>query len=102
MSVISDYCGRKKKHRKPKNRVATDYRNSLDYIEHQQIKFIKKQLIQKGGAICALCGEPILDMKDCTVDHIKPKSRGGMTTMENCQLAHRDCNIQKGNTYGNM
>lgn len=101
MSVVSRYSGRKKKHRVYKNRVATNYRNSLEYIEHQQLKFIKRQLIN-GGAVCGICGKPIKNMKDCTVDHIKPKSLGGQTTMENCQLAHRECNLLKGNTYGNM
>ncbi len=61
-----------------------------------QKKFIKKQLIDKNGAICGICGQPITDMKDCTIDHIIPKSRGGMTTLENCQLAHFRCNSKKG------
>lgn len=102
MSVVSRYCGRKKKHRVRKNRVAQNYRNDLDYIERQQIKFIKKQLINNGGAVCGICGEPITDMKDCTIDHIKPRARGGTTSIENCQLAHRECNLKKGDAYGNM
>lgn len=61
-------------------------------------KFIKKQLIAKNGAICAICGQPITNMKDCTIDHIVPISRGGMTTLENCQLAHFRCNVSKGNS----
>lgn len=102
MSVVSRYCGRKKKHRVPKNRVAQSYQNSLNYIEHQQVKFIKKQLINSGGAICGICGKPITDMKDCTIDHIKPRAKGGTTTMENCQLAHRECNLKKGDAYGSI
>ena len=36
-------------------------------------------------------------MKDCTIDHIVPISKGGLTTIENCRLAHRDCNLNRGN-----
>lgn len=60
-------------------------------------KFIRKQLIDSKGAICALCGKPITNMKDCTIDHIIPISKGGLTTIENCQLAHFQCNQNRGN-----
>lgn len=59
-------------------------------------KFIRKQLIDSRGAVCALCGKPITNMKDCTIDHIIPISKGGLTTIENCQLAHRKCNLIRG------
>lgn len=65
--------------------------------DRKQVQFIKRQLINSGGAVCAICGEPITDMKDCTIDHIKPRSKGGMTTIDNCQLAHFKCNLKKGN-----
>lgn len=70
--------------------------------DRQELKtrhFIRKQLIAKNGAVCAICGRPITDMKDCTIDHIIPLSRGGLTTLENCQLAHCQCNLAKGNEY---
>ena len=64
--------------------------------ERRTKQFIRKQLINKNGAICALCGKPIEMMKDCTIDHIIPISKGGLTTIENCQLAHKNCNVKKG------
>lgn len=67
-----------------------------DWQELKLRHFIRKQLIAKNGAVCAICGQPITDMKDCTIDHIIPLSHGGLTTLENCQLAHRQCNIAKG------
>lgn len=67
--------------------------------EFQSMKFIMRQLINKNGAICAICGKEITDMKDCTVDHIKPRALGGLTTIENCQLAHLECNRKKGDSY---
>lgn len=65
--------------------------------ETRSKQFIRKQLINKNGAICSLCGKLIETMKDCTIDHIVPISKGGLTTIENCQLAHRDCNLNRGN-----
>lgn len=68
----------------------------LSKAERREIQFIKRQLINSKGAICGICGKPIEDMKDCTIDHIRPLSKGGQTTLENCQLAHFKCNLLKG------
>lgn len=57
--------------------------------ETRSRQFIRRQLINKNGATCALCGKSIETMKDCTIDHIVPISKGGLTTIENCQLAHK-------------
>ena len=51
--------------------------------ETRTTQFIRKQLINKNGAICSLCDKPIETMKDCTIDHIIPISKGGLTTIEN-------------------
>lgn len=64
--------------------------------EKSRIDFIRNQLINSRGAICGICGKPIRNKKDCTVDHIIPLAKGGRTTIENCQLAHFDCNQKKG------
>lgn len=71
----------------------------LSKAETREIQFIKRQLINSKGAICGICGKPIEDMKDCTIDHIRPLSKGGQTTLENCQLAHFKCNMLKGDDY---
>lgn len=67
-----------------------------DWKEWKYQRAIKKMLINSKGAVCGICGEPIADMKDCTIDHIKPISKGGQTTIDNCQLAHSWCNKKKG------
>lgn len=64
--------------------------------ERRAKQFIRKQLINKNGAVCAICGNPIETMKDCTIDHIIPISKGGLTTIDNCQLVHKNCNVTKG------
>lgn len=73
----------------------------LSIEETRTRQFIKRQLIAEHGAVCALCGKPITNMKDVTLDHIIPVSRGGLTVKENCQLAHERCNAMKGNSMEN-
>lgn len=85
-----------KKHQKTK-RTREDWCKNYSEREIKTKQFIKRQLVNSTGAICALCGKPILNMKDCTIDHIIPICRGGLTTLENCQLAHFACNQKKGN-----
>lgn len=68
----------------------------LSRAEAKARSFIKRQLINSKGNICAICGKPITNMNDCTIDHIVPISKGGLTTIDNCQLAHRKCNQIKG------
>lgn len=67
-----------------------------DFADWRYQKAIKKMLINSKGAICGICGKPIENMKQCTLDHIIPISKGGQTTIENCQLAHSWCNKRKG------
>lgn len=45
---------------------------------------------------CILCGEPITDVKDLSVEHITPKSRGGSNEDWNIYAAHKKCNFEKG------
>ena len=47
--------------------------------------------------ICSYCGQEILDMDDAQVDHIIPFSLWWETTLENAQLLHRHCNLEKSN-----
>ncbi|MBI2287898.1 MAG: HNH endonuclease [Chloroflexi bacterium] len=44
---------------------------------------------------CGLCGQP-LRLGEATIDHIIPKSKGGPDRLDNLQLAHEACNIEKG------
>lgn len=52
---------------------------------------------ERDGGVCQLCGEPIADPKQRSIDHIIPISRGGTHEPANVQLAHRVCNSRKGN-----
>lgn len=73
------------------------YTRRLSIKERWKIKEIRKWLIKHNGMVCQICGLPITKEEDCTIDHIVPKSQGGRTVRENCQLAHRMCNFLKDN-----
>lgn len=53
---------------------------------------IRAVLVERYGSRCMCCGcKGFL-----TIDHIIPVTRGGKTTIKNCQLLCRPCNLAKG------
>lgn len=56
-----------------------------------------KEKLYHPGYICSYCGNQILSIDDCEVDHIVPFDLGGPTEIENAQLLHKWCNRSKGN-----
>lgn len=55
----------------------------------------KREAYERQGHKCAICGEEF-EFEAMHGDHIKPWSRGGHTTPDNCQMLCRDCNLKKG------
>lgn len=95
-------CGR---HRKLIDKMFCSPKCKTQYFKKPRKQDIRsnrwnrKHLINKYGNICHLCGEPITDMKQVTVDHVIPISKGGADTLDNMRPAHESCNRKKGNTY---
>lgn len=58
---------------------------------------LKLPLAEKQQYICPLCGNKIVSIDECEIDHIVPFSLGGKTTFENAQLVHKICNRHKSN-----
>ncbi len=71
---------------------------------------IAREVFERDGWECHLCGEPIPESLRTTrvlggkhdplspaVDHVIPLSKGGPHTMENCRAAHWTCNARKFN-----
>lgn len=56
----------------------------------------KRECYEQQKGLCALCGKAF-ELKDMDADHIKPWSKGGKTTPDNCQMLCRECNIKKSN-----
>lgn len=49
--------------------------------------------------ICGICGKPIEDFREASLDHIEPKGMGGAFRddhIDNLQAAHKSCNFEKG------
>lgn len=50
------------------------------------------------GGICPICHQHF-EFEEMEGDHIKPWSKGGHTTPDNCQMLCKDCNGKKANKY---
>lgn len=55
----------------------------------------KKMLYESSDKKCAICGNLILSLDDCEIDHIVPFAKGGKTELSNAQIVHRICNREK-------
>lgn len=72
---------------------------------HRKARWQKvTKLMARDGTSCAICGVPVErsikdheDSKYITFDHIIPRSKGGNDSMSNLRLAHRLCNMERGN-----
>ena len=51
---------------------------------------------QKDGNVCSICKNQIMDIDDAHVDHIERYADGGSTKINNAQITHRYCNLEKG------
>jgi len=65
------------------------------YIK-RKTKFSKQNVFARDDYICQYCHKLIERACDITMDHVIPKSRGGIAKWENCVTACRKCNLQKG------
>mmetsp|Transcript_13061 Transcript_13061/g.48483 ORF Transcript_13061/g.48483 Transcript_13061/m.48483 type:complete len:173 (-) Transcript_13061:1782-2300(-) len=58
------------------------------------ITYSRRRVLQRDHFCCQYCGETSL--KELTVDHVIPRSRGGSTTFCNTVTACKKCNNKKG------
>lgn len=63
--------------------------------ERRLFTYAEKQALFDADPTCVLCEQRIESLDDAAVDHIVPFSKGGTTTPDNAQLAHRFCNSVK-------
>ena len=69
----------------------------LEYrrIPHQTRALSRKNLLLRDRNTCQYCGE-VLPSSELTLDHVAPRSRGGLSTWENLVACCHACNRQKG------
>jgi 5-methylcytosine-specific restriction endonuclease McrA len=70
----------------------------LEYrrIPHQTRALSRKNILLRDRNTCQYCG-CVLTAGDLTLDHVLPRSRGGLSTWENLVACCHDCNRRKGN-----
>lgn len=71
--------------------ILTEY----DKIPERFVKFSKSNLLIRDDYECGFCGCS-LDLDTATIDHVVPQSKGGVTSWENCIIACKACNHEKG------
>lgn len=66
-----------------------------DKFPKQVVIFSRFNIFKRDDYRCQYCGiRP--GSEELTIDHVKPKSKGGKTTWENCVLSCINCNSIKG------
>jgi 5-methylcytosine-specific restriction endonuclease McrA len=62
-------------------------------IPYKEISLSRRNVLHRDNYTCQYCGER---RHDLTIDHIVPRSRGGIDSWENVCAACLKCNVKKG------
>ncbi len=77
------------------------YRYDTDFINKRELEDFtdtqKKQILERDGYKCVICGRGTKDGVELHIDHIKPKDLGGEATIENGQTLCAQHNFMKKN-----
>lgn len=77
----------------------SDYLFNMSALNRSQAKKQWRQAIKQAwNNCCAYCGKPPIHDSSLTIDHIKPKSKGGSDFTNNVTPACLKCNHSKGST----
>ncbi len=70
----------------------------LEYrrIPHQTRALSRKNILLRDRNTCQYCGL-VMTSGELTLDHVQPRSRGGLSTWENLVACCHGCNRRKGN-----
>lgn len=62
-------------------------------IPYKEISLSRRNILHRDNYICQYCG---VKRHDLTIDHIMPRSRGGIDSWDNVVAACLKCNVKKG------
>ena len=68
---------------------------AYDRLPKQTIRFNRRNIFARDGNHCQYCGRRF-PTTELSLDHIKPRSRGGETSWENIVCSCVKCNVKKG------
>jgi 5-methylcytosine-specific restriction endonuclease McrA len=68
--------------------------NDFGGVPRRGVNFSRRNIHKRDNAMCQYCAKKV-DMKSMTIDHVIPKSRGGLTNWVNCVAACANCNTKK-------
>jgi 5-methylcytosine-specific restriction endonuclease McrA len=68
---------------------------SYDRLPRQRVRFNRRNLFARDGNRCQYCGKKFAT-GGLSLDHILPRSRGGLATWDNIVCACLRCNVKKG------
>jgi 5-methylcytosine-specific restriction endonuclease McrA len=66
-----------------------------DRLPRRRVKFNRKNLFARDGHRCQYCGKKFTS-GGLSLDHVVPRSRGGLATWDNIVCACVRCNVRKG------
>lgn len=64
-------------------------------LGERSVVFSRRNLFKRDRYTCQYCGSQPEDHSELTMDHVLPRSRGGVSTWENTVLACVECNKRK-------
>lgn len=65
-----------------------------DRVPDNSVTFSRRNIFKRDNFVCQYCGaQP--GSEELTIDHVLPRSRGGVSSWTNCVLACVDCNSVK-------
>ena len=65
-------------------------------IPFKQVNFTRRNLYKRDNYTCQYCVEGFTP-RDLTIDHVIPRSRGGVNNWNNCVTSCESCNSKKAN-----
>ena len=68
---------------------------AYDRLPKQSLHLNRRNVLARDGHLCQYCGRHY-PVHQLSLDHVIPRSRGGMTTWENIVCACLTCNVRKG------
>jgi 5-methylcytosine-specific restriction endonuclease McrA len=74
---------------------------TYDKLPTRSVAFSRRNLFKRDKFTCQYCGRRP-GSEELTIDHITPKSHGGVTSWKNCAVACVECNAKKADRTPNQ